>query len=382
MAPVSTFAISRRALLAAAAAAFGCGRRKARAFPGYCFVANRRGRTVAAVDLRNFRVRRQIPVDAEPAVVLRHPSRPRVFVLAPESGTVFEIDAAVAQVTRRARAGNQAAGIELSPAGDALWVLYRDPPSLVEFPLDSLRAGRRIRLPLAPDGFDLGPANRAAIACRRSGAILVASLEKSAIERTIETGAEPTLVRYQSDGRQLLAGSGPERLLTIFESATGKVVVRLPLPLEAERFCFTTDGGQLFVSGAGMDGIAVVFPYTTEIYQTILAGHAPGAMAVTNPPPSFLMVANPESNSVTVLDVDTYKLVAVVEVGQGPGQILVTPDREYALVLNEKSGDMAVIRILSLAVTPNGSQRRNRMAPLFTMIPVGEGPVGAAVVEV
>ena len=368
-------------LLAGSAVAAGCGRRKARAFPGYCFVANQRGRTVAAVDLRTFRVRRQIALDAEPAAVVPHPSRPHVFVLAPESGTIFEIDAAVLAVSRRARGGSQAAGMRLSPSGDALWVLYRDPPSLVEFPLGSLAATRRIRLAAAADDFDLSAQGQAAIACRHGGSIFMASLAKASVERTIAAGAEPTLVRFQSDGRQLVAGSRAERQLGIFESATGKVVVRLPLPLEPQRFCFTTDGGQLFVSGDGMDGIAVVFPYTTEIYQTILAGHAPGAMAVTNPPPSYLMVANPETNSVTVLDVDTYKLVAVVNVGQGPSQILTTPDREYALVLNEKSGDLAVIRIISLATSPNGAQRRYKTAPLFTLIPVGERPVGAAVVE-
>ena len=82
-----------------------------------------------------------------------------------------------------------------------------------------------------------------------------------------------------------------------------------------------------------------------------------------------------------ILDVETRKLVAVVQVGQEPGQILVTPDQEYALVLNEKSGDLAVIRILSLTVDPDGRTRRYRSAPLFTLIPVGERPVGAAVVD-
>jgi len=65
-----------------------------------------------------------------------------------------------------------------------------------------------------------------------------------------------------------------------------------------------------------------VFPYSTEIDQTVLAGHAPGAMAVTETSNSYLLVANPDSNSITALDMYTRRLVAVVQVGQAPGEIV------------------------------------------------------------
>jgi len=373
--------IPRRTFLFASVAAMACGRRKARAFPGYCFVADRESRTVAAVDLSQFRVSKRIPLDAAPTAVLPHPIRPCVFVLAPETGTIYEIDAGPLAVTRRARAGNQAVSMQVAPDRDALWVLYRDPHALVEIPLASFRPNRRIRLSAPPDAFDLSIRNQAAIASRRDGSITVASLSRAAIERTIAAGAEPSLLSFQWDGRQLISGSQSERLLTIFEVATGKVVVRLPLPLAPRHFCFNSDGGQLFVSGDGLDAVVIVFPYTTEVDQTILAGHTPDSMAVTAKSPSYLMVANPDSNGITVLDVDTRKLVAVVQVGLEPRHILFTPDEEYALVLNERSGDLAVIRILALEKAPNGATRWYKSAPLFTMIPVGVRPVSAAVVR-
>jgi DNA-binding beta-propeller fold protein YncE len=265
--------------------------------------------------------------------------------------------------------------MQVSPRGDALWVLYRDPAALIQVPFDSLRPARRIRLSAPPDGFDLSRDNQAAIASRQDRRIAIASLTGAAIERTIAAGAEPSIVRFQSDGKQLIAGSRPERSVTIFDVATGKTVVRLPLPLEPRHFCFTPDGGQLFISGDGMDAVVIVYPYQTEVEETILAGHAPGVMAVTDTSPSYLLVANPETSGIMVFDVDTRKLVALVQVGRQPGSILVTPDNQYALVLNEKSGDLAVIRIFSLA-----GRYRYKPAPLFTLIPVGEKPVSAAVV--
>ena len=369
--------VSRRTLLTFPALALAaCRKPKATRFPGYCFVANQDGRSVAVVDLSNFRVRQQIHLDAAPTVVLRHPQHPTVFVLAPQNGTVYEIDAVSLAINRTARAGSQAIDMQVSPRGDALWVLYREPAALVEVPLNSLRPARRIRLAAPPDGFDLSSENRAAIASRQDRGIVMASLTSAAIERTIAAGTEPSIVRFQLNGKQLIAGSRPERCVVVFDVPTGKTVVRLPLPLEPRHFCFTHDnGGQLFISGDGMDAVVIVYPYQTQVAETILAGHAPGVMAITDTSPSYLLVANPETSGIMVFDVDSRKLVASIQVGRQPGSILVTPDNQYALVLNEESGDLAVIRIYSLA-----ARYRYKPAPLFTMIPVGEKPVSAAVV--
>lgn len=330
---------------------------------------------MGVVDLNRFRVRKQIPLDAAPGAVLPHPTAPKVFVLAPRNGTVYEIDAASLSVIRRARAGADAVGMRLAPGGDALWVLYRDPAALVELPLDSLRPARRIRLSAPPDDFDLSRENGgAAIASRRSRVIVIASLNEAAIARTIAAATEPSIVRFRFDGQQLIAGSQPDRSLTIYDVPTGKIVVRLPLPLAPRHFCFTPDWGQLFVSGDGIDAVVRVFPQRTEVVETLLAGRAPDSMAATD---TCLLVANPETNGVTVLDIETGKLVALVQVGQEPRCILITPDNQYALVLNRKSGDLAVIRIFSI------TSRRPpyyKTAPLFTLIPVGESPVAAAVV--
>jgi len=254
-------------------------------------------------------------------------------------------------------------------------VASREPAEAVEIPLDSFTPRRRIRLAAPPDDFDISRDSQALFAFTGSHAIAIASLTRGTVERTIDASAEPSIVRFRFDGRQLLAGSHEDRTVTIFDTASGRKVVRLPIPIQPRNFCFDAQGGQLFVTGEGMDGVTIVYPYDTVVAETILAGHAPDGMAATETP-AYLMVANPDSNAVTVLDIDTRKLVAVVNVGQEPRQILITPDKQYALVLNHRSGDMAVIRIQSL------SARRYKSAPLFTMIPIGEGPVSAAVVPI
>jgi len=371
--------ISRRGFLMASSGVIACGRRKATAFPGYCFVANRQGRNVAVVDLSRFRVRKQIALDAAPVSVLAGPRRPMAYALAPSNGTLYELDAATLAVSRRLRAGNAAVEMRLAPGWRSLWILYRDPPALVEVPFDSLKATRRIRLNAPPDGFDLSVDGRAAVACRENQTIVLAALDPARVERTIAWDAAPEFVRFRTDGKLLLAADAAGRSISFFEVASGKVMVRLPVPFEPRRYAITPDGGQVFLDGTGMDAVAIVFPYNTEVWQTVLAGRAPGAMAVAETPP-FLLVSNPETNSVTVLDLANQNLSAVVEVGAGPGAILITPDNQYALVLNELSGDMAVIRLDRLSASSSDRVLRYKSASLFTMVPVGDTPVSAAVV--
>jgi YVTN family beta-propeller protein len=371
--------ISRRALLLSSAAALGCGRKKATGFPGYCFVANRGSRSVTAVDLINFRVAKRIPLDAAPSAIVARPDeeKPKVYALAPNAGTVYEIDVASLAVSRRAWAGNQAVAMRLSPRNDALWVLYRDPASLVELPFSSFRPARRIAFPAPPENFDVSDEGRAAIASRKGRSISIVSLSRAAIERTIAFGGEPALVQFRKDGQLLMAAGPLDRSLVAYDVPTGKTVVRLPLPLAPRHFCVSPDGGQLFITGDGMDAVVIVFPYSTEIDQTVLAGHAPGAMAVTETSNSYLLVANPDSNSITALDMYTRRLVAVVQVGQAPGEIVLTPDHQYALTIDEQSGDLAVIRLTTFA---EDWVRRYKSASLFTIVQVGDRPAAAVVV--
>ncbi len=351
-----------------------CGRRKGAGFHGYAFVANQEGRAVAAVDLIAFAVARHIRLDASPTAVLADPVRPAIYALTPETGTVHEISTGTLAVRRKAQIARSAVTMLGSAEGGSVWVLAREPRQLVRIALDSFRAESRIALPAEPVDFDLAPnGEMGAVSFGASGGAGIVDLRRGTCS-WIGLGKKLSLVRFRSDSRQLLVGNAEDRMLTVLDVPHGRVVVHLPLEVRPDYFCFGASYGQLFVTGDGMDAVVIVYPYLTEVAETVLAGKSPGAMAeATGEDASYLLVANAESNEVTIIDIDTHRVVAAVAVGQGPGCITITPDRQYALVLNQVSGDMAVIRIAAIAA------RRSKSAPLFTMIPVGSKPVGAVV---
>jgi YVTN family beta-propeller protein len=366
----------------------GCGgHERATGFSGYAFIANQEGGAIAAVDLEVFAVARHIRVNGSPTAVLADSRTARVYALTPENGSVHEIRTDNLTFARRLQVAGTALEMRLSPAGDALYVLCQRPKQLVRLTLNPMQVAWTLPLPDEPADFDISPNGRTAAISSGSGcSITFVDVANRRSFSPLRTSGEIGLVRFQpfhladraeSDSQQLIAANVSQRMLSIFDVPRRRLIVNLPLAVRPDHLCFNADGGQVFVTGEGMDAVVVVYPYyTPQIGQTVLAGHNPGAMAASASP-GYLFVANPKSADVSILDIETSKVLAVTPVGTEPSCIAITPDDQYALVLNQTSGDMAVIRIKNVSRSAHWKK-----GPLFMLIPVGSKPVSAAVVGV
>jgi YVTN family beta-propeller protein len=364
--------VDRRAFLLALPT-LGCRRPLSVGFD--VFVANHDGRSVVAVDLTTFRVRKEAGIDGNPTAIISHGQRPAIYVLTPQTGTVHELDPVSLSVRRKSRVTPSALSMRLASDGKSLWILSSEARALVQLDLAGFRPGVRIKLPAIPEDFDLAPES-AAISFPSEGAFAIAALSSARVERMESVGRKARIIRFHADGRQVICGNGSDRSVSVFNLAKARVVAHLPVAVEPENFCFKADnGGELYVTGAGMDAVVVIYPYQSYVSETRLVGRSPGAMEVSSSP-DYLFVANTESGSVTVMDIITGKVKAVVAVGVQPRHVAVTPDNQYAIVLNSRSGDMAVILIEAIL---NPSRRKYAPSPLFTMIPVGANPLCAAI---
>lgn len=366
--------INRRAFLLALTPAMGCRRRLAVGFPGDAFVANQEGHSVAVVDLNSFSVRKEIAIEGNPAAVLSHWRRPAVYALTPETGVAHEIDPVSLSVRRKTRVAQSATSMRLAPDGETLWVLSREGAALIGVSVDTFAVKGRIRLPAAPGDFDLSP-EHAAVSFPDQGGFAVAALGAARVGPFVAAGPGAGTIRFHDKNRQIWCGNRGNRTITKFDTELGRLVAHLPVAVEPENFCFKADGGELYVTGAGGDALVVIYPYQTEVFETRMVGRSPGAMALSNAP-DYLFVANAGAGNVTVMDITTGKVQAVVAAGTEPRHIVVTPDNRYAMILNSRSGDMAVYRIAEFS---KKNRPRNAPIPLFTMIPVGARPLSAAI---
>ena len=366
--------ISRRAIFALPGLSLAflnaCGRRRGAAgFRGYAFVANEEGQAVAVVDLEAFAVARHIPVAGNPTAVIAGTRLPFVYVLTAANGTIHEIAVDRLQFTRKLTVGASAVAMQMAPDDRALYVLTREPKALVRVALDRWAVDARISLPDEPVDFALAPDHSAA-AITSNNSVRLVDLPAGILRGPAGMG-DFGAVRFLSDSRTMIAADRGERRLSFYDTASSGLITHLPLAVRPDYLCFNADGGQLFVTGEGMDGVVVVYPFhTPEIAETVLAGHEPGPLAASR---GLLFVASPGSGGVSILEINSRKVIAVASVGTDPGFITVTPDDQYALVLNRASGDMAVLRVGTI------TRNRDRRASLLTVIPVGSRPVSAVV---
>ena len=357
---------SRRGFLALPALA-ACSRRGA-AYRVYALVANQDGHAVAAVDLSTLAVARHIPLGAAPVQVVAAGTRGTAYALTPAGGGVHEIRMDRLQFARKLHVAPTASAMHLAADETLLYVLARASRSLSLVALDTFRVAARVPLPEVAAEFAVTPDGRFA-AVSSAESVRLVDLAARQVSPPLGRG-DYGVVRFLFDGRTLIAADRGARRLSLYDVASARLITHLPLAVRPDNLCFNYDGGQLFVTGEGMDAVVVVYPYhTPQIAGTTLAGRAPGAMAASE---SLLFVASAQSGDVSILNIPTRKVIAVVPVGADPGCVAVTPDDQYALVLNRQSGDVAVLRVGT--ITPN----RYKSAAVLTMIPVGSRPVSAA----
>ena len=374
--------LSRRSLLKSAAlvgsAALAPSCRRHRPFSGYAFVANRDGQAIAAVDLSLFAVTRYIRIDGGPTAVVADPGRQRVYALTPENGLIHEIRADRLALGRSLSVARSAVSMRLSADGERIYAICRDPRRLVAVSL----AGFRVEwsTPIAEDPMDLDIAptgSHAAISFGKAGAIQLVDLVARRASPPETISSEVGILRFTGDSRRvenLLVGDVSGRMLQALQVPTGRLIAKLPLGLGPQHFCFNADGGQLFITGEGMDAVVIAYPYyTPQVGETVLAGRSPGAMAASA---TLLFVANSKSGDISIFNIESRRLVGVAPTGNNPSFITITPDDQYALVLDQDSGDIAVLWIPMIA------RHLGRPAPLYNIIPVGSRPVAAAVLPV
>jgi DNA-binding beta-propeller fold protein YncE len=374
--PIST-RISRRSLLAGAASAAiftACGRKKAVRYPGWLLVASPVEKTVAVANLDRFHPLTKVPLPHAPDRLLRLGGR--IFAVSAEAAQLTEIDRNGFRAGESFPLPGKPVSVLPGPNGQAL-VFASDPAAI--FSLDPVRrtVTGRLALPSPPGDADFS-GGVLAVSIPASGSVLRVRISELRVIAETDLGVSCGVVRFRKDGKTILAGAPAARQVVTLDTATGALLTRLSLAIQPSRFCFNPDGGQMFVSGPGEDAIVIVNPYQNEVDQTILAGRAPGAMAVSERQ-NLLFIANPDAGDLTILEIDSRSLCASVHVGENPSEVLVTPDSEYALAVDGRSGNVSVVRIASVPL-PTSPRRVSGVVPLFTSFPTAAGAQSAMIV--
>ncbi|MBV8550085.1 MAG: hypothetical protein JOY54_02215 [Acidobacteriaceae bacterium] len=362
--------------LAGFALAGACEPKKHTGFGGYALVAASGDNSITAIDLTTFQLAKSIPLSGSPTAVVPGPAG-RSYVLTPVTGRVHILDADL-NLAGSYRLADELSHMRLTQDGKRVIATAARSRELIEADPADLRVIRRHKLHAEPSFLDVSAGNVVAVSSGEQGMVELVDLA-SGRQTQLQLPAPVGDVRFRADGKLLLLANYGARSLTALSVPDLQTVADLPLAMQPQNLCFNADQGQLFVSGDGMDAVAIVFPYNTlEVDQTVLAGRDPGPMACSAAP-AYLFVASANGSDVCILNIDTRKVIGIVEVGEKPSYICITPDSRYALVLDQKSEDLAVIYIPDIARNTLRTNRYKTGGSLFTLLPVGNRPVHVAI---
>jgi YVTN family beta-propeller protein len=172
-------------------------------------------------------------------------------------------------------------------------------------------------------------------------------------ETDIRTGTFPQDLAVTPDGSQLwVANTGPQTQpdsatsVSVIDTATNKVTATIPTEGSPTQVAFSPDGAKAYVATA--DGLYTFSTKTLTKTGFISGLGEPHSVAVA--PDGTLYVTDTDGNSVKVIS-PSGQVTATIGVGQLPWDVVVSADGKTAYVANPDSDSVSVISTATNAIT-------------------------------
>jgi len=152
----------------------------------------------------------------------------------------------------------------------------------------------------------------------------------------------PHGVDFDADGNLWVAATVANKLFVISVPDHAFLAVIPTGQQHSHMISFTPDRRRLYVPNIRSNSLTLVDVASRKIVQHVLVGKGPEGVAV-HPSGAFIYVAAQHEDVVQVYATQTHELVAREMVGSMPVRLAFTPDGRYAFVPNRTSKDVSVL---------------------------------------
>ena len=187
----------------------------------------------------------------------------------------------------------------------------------------------------------------------------------------------PADLDLDRSGKHLFITAATGQQILVMDTASRKIIRRMPLPAAPTASEISLDGKTLYVTGGDADGkVFVIDSESGKVRQTISAGHTPRAPNLS-PDGKTLMVCNQFNNDVSFIDLASGKTTARVGVVREPVAADLTPDGKTLFVANLLPDGPANVDYVACKVSAIDTQTKT-----VTDIPLVNGAEGVQGVRV
>ena len=318
------------------------------------YVADEGANSVSVIDAETFKKIASIPVGLGPHNVQVSPDGKQVWVT--NNG---EPD----------KAANQMPSGEMPKVGHgamvgagAVWVIDTATAAVVA----KISVGAQpAHVVVAPDG------RTAYVVNGGENTVSVLDTQAQRVVQTIPVGAMPHGMRLRPDGKQIWVANMKGGTVSVIDAASRKQIAQIGVGKGPAQVGFTADGRLGFVSLSQENRVAVIDPISLKLIRKVKVAEVPIQLYST-PDSRLLLVANQGTkkrpgNTVSLIDLLTFKVVANIETGAGAHGVVVDRDGRHAFVTNTAANTVSVIDI---------AQRK-----VVASVPVGTSPNGISMAQ-
>ena len=269
------------------------------------------------------------------------------------------VDPATLQVVAKVPTGNAPHEVAVSTDGRvALVANYGsgpEPGSTISIVTIAERKEQRLKLPLLrPHGtFAIGP--HIYFTGEGSHAIARYDVPAGAIDWIQGSDANGThmLVVMPGEKKIYTANIGSDSVSAIDLSNAPRVIRVAPIPVGKgpEGIDLSPDAKELWVAHRGDGALSIIDTATDKVVQTVAIGTKMANRVKFTRDGKRVLVSDPPSNQLLVIDAATRRIVKKIDTEAGPEGILIAPDGKRAFIACSGAGKVAVLDLDSLGFT-------------------------------
>lgn len=149
----------------------------------------------------------------------------------------------------------------------------------------------------------------------------------------VEVGNHPAHIVFTEDGKYVLVTNNEDNTVSVINAKDYSIIETIPTGKGPHGFRISADSKHAYVANMGEDSVSVIDLQSFTEKKKIQVGTAPATTGVTSDGKTLIATINKE-NTLAIVDLKSGE-IDKVDVGNGPVQVYIAPDNQFAYVANQ-----------------------------------------------
>jgi YVTN family beta-propeller protein len=165
------------------------------------------------------------------------------------------------------------------------------------------------------------------------GVALFYDVETNQLINKVEVGAHPAHIVFTENMKYALVTNNEDNNVSVIDLASYRVIQNISTGKGPHGFRITADSKTAYIANMSEDTVSVIDLESMKESKKIVVGNTPVTTGASPDGKTLVATLNAE-NSLAIIDLDTDNVEKVL-VGEGPAQVYIQSDGNYAFVANQ-----------------------------------------------